>query len=74
MNPVLAWLKGHWLSIVVGVIICWLSIGINYAVFLKPSIKVSSGGTYVEGSKGLRPTVGCATGREFIGWAHEMAK
>lgn len=70
MNFIWSWVSKHWSSVGMGLLLCWLSIGVTYVTFLKPSIKVSGNARYIQASDGLEPTFGCATGRQFVGWAH----
>lgn len=68
------WLKKHWASIGIGLLLCWFSIGVNYAVFLKPSIKVADGGKYYEAVQGYTPTIGMAAGDQYFGCSHLRPK
>ena len=77
MNPALAkWLADRGVNLMIyGVII--LAVGFAlYSAFLKPtsSVKVGSGGTYNEAPQGLQPSFGCASGSQFLGWAHHADK
>lgn len=77
MNPqLLSWLKDRSVNLMIyGTAI--LTIGFFlYSAFLKPtsSVKVNSGGTYNEASQGFQPTFGCASGSQFLGWAHQKDK
>lgn len=74
MNFIWSWITKHWSSVGMGLLLCWLSIGVTYTTFIKPSIKVASGGVYNEASSGFQPTFGCASGRQFFGWSHQYHK
>lgn len=67
MNLIIDWAKKHWSSIAIGLLLCWISIGVTYTTFIRPSIKADN---YIAASDGLQPTFGCASGRQFLGWAH----
>lgn len=73
-NFITDWIKKHWSSIAIGLILCWFSIGVNYAVFLKPSIKVGDGGKYYEATQGYSPFIGLAAGDMYFGCAHMKAR
>lgn len=70
MNFILQWVYRHWSSVGMGLLLCWLSIGVTYVTFLKPTIKVSGNAKYIQASDGLQPTFGCAMSQQYIGWAH----
>lgn len=76
MNFIWGWVQRHWSSVGIGLILCWLSIGATYVIFIRPTtgITVGAGGKYIQASDGFQPTFGCATGRQFFGWAHQSEK
>lgn len=77
MNPVLAkWLKDRSVNVMIyGTVILTVGFAL-YSAFLKPtsSVKVGQGGTYNEAQQGFQPTFGCASGSQFLGWAHQKDK
>lgn len=74
MNFIWNWLIKHWSSVAIGLILCWISIGVSYTTFFKRTVEVKKGGFYVEASDGFQPTLGCAMGSQYIGWAHQKIK
>ena len=55
-------------------ILALLTVGVPYKLFFKDTSKtvIGSGGKQIIiEDEGLQPTFGCATGRQFIGWAHQ---
>ena len=74
MNPLFAmWLKDRGVNLIIyGTIILSIAF-VLYKLFLAPSteIKVGHGGTYNAAPEGLKPTFGCASGGQFLGWAHK---
>lgn len=70
MGFLIDWLKRHIVPIVVGLVLCWMSIGINYAVFLKPQVKVADGGKYIEAPQGYSPLIAVSAGDYLFGCAH----
>lgn len=76
MNFIWDWLGKHWSSVSMALLLSWLTIGGSYLFFFRPTtnINVANGGRYVSASDGLQPTFGCATGRQFFGWAHSKDK
>ncbi len=77
MNPIfLKWVKNRSVNLMIyGSVILTLGF-VLYSAFLKPtsSVKVNSGGTYNEAPQGLQPTFGCASGTQYLGWAHQKDK
>lgn len=71
MSLIWGWIIKHWSSVFIGLLLCWLSIGVTYVTFLKPSIKLSGNAKYIQNSDGLQPSVGCAIASQYIGWAHK---
>lgn len=68
------WVLRHWSVLLMGLLLTWLSVGGTYLFFFRPTtqVKVGHGGTYVEAANGFQPTFGCASGRQFFGWAHQQ--
>lgn len=61
-----------WPYVSIGLLSVFLALGANMCD--KPETVRVTGGTYVKASDGYEPTIGCATGRQFIGWAHKTKK
>lgn len=73
---ILGWVGSHWKTVAMALLLSWLTIGGSYLFFFRPttSVKVASGGKYIQAGDGFQPTVGCAIGSQYIGWAHKKAK
>lgn len=80
MNPLLVnigkFIGQRFLHFLLYLLLGLITIGIPYQLFFRDTSKtiVLSGGKIINGGDGLTPTIGCATGRQFIGWAHLRGK
>lgn len=65
---IIAFIIRWWKPIVGGLALIAMTILPSF--FNKPKeVSIRDGGTYVEASEGYEPMFGCATGRQYWGWA-----
>lgn len=75
MNFIIQWVFRHWSVLGIGLLLSWFTIGATYLA-LRHTTKnnFAPGSTQIIASDGYEPTIGCATGRQFIGWSHKKLK